>query len=46
MTDEALLRLAYREHQGTPLILELALRLDTANDKLAIFETQTAGDET
>ena len=40
LTDDEVLHLVYREHRGTPIAMELARRLEIANDKLDATETQ------
>ena len=40
LTDDEVRQLAYREHRGTPSAMELARRLEIANDKLDATETQ------
>ena len=40
LTDDEVLQIVYREHRDTHIALELAGRLEMANDKLAATETQ------
>ena len=40
LTDDEVLQLVYREHRDTPIAIELARRLEIANDKLDATETQ------
>ena len=40
LTDDEVLQLVYREHRDTPIAMELARRLEIANDKLDATETQ------
>ena len=40
LTDDEVLQNVYREHRGAPIAMELARRLEIANDKLDVTETQ------
>ena len=40
LTDDEVLRLVYRGYRGVPIAMELARRLEIANDKLAETEIQ------
>ena len=40
LTDGEVLQLVYREHRDAPLAMEIARRLEIANDKLDATETQ------
>ena len=39
-TDDEVLQIVYLEHRDTPIAMELALRLEIANDRLDATETQ------
>ncbi len=41
LTDDDVLLLVYREHQDSTIAMELARRLEAANDKLESIQTQT-----
>ena len=40
LTDDEVLQLVYREHRDTHIAMELARRLEIANDKLDATETK------